>query len=163
MTGPRHPSCTAPSIMDRKKNPPVVGYTYDRGKLYMARRYQKIRELLPAVEKKLACGMGHREIEKELELKGDRPIHNLLKRKGRGFYRGASKRLHNVAIESSGSQVLLPHQLYPLFYAHTVIAAVKRRGSLINPAKKFAGGKGLSLVIGFVRFKDDIFRVCVCS
>ena len=49
----------------------------------MPRGYQKMRELLPVIEKKLACGMSQREIEKELGLAGDRPIHNLLKRERR--------------------------------------------------------------------------------
>ena len=49
----------------------------------MARGYQKIRELLPVIEEKLARGMSQREIEKELGLVGDHPIHNLLKRERR--------------------------------------------------------------------------------
>ena len=49
----------------------------------MARGYQKIKELLPVIEEKLASGMSQREIEKEFGLVGDRPIHNLLKRERR--------------------------------------------------------------------------------
>lgn len=47
------------------------------------RRYTKIMVLLPVIEKKLEAGMSHREIEEELGLEGDRPIHNLLKRQRR--------------------------------------------------------------------------------
>ena len=36
--------------------------------------------LLPTIEAMLGAGMSQREIENELELEGDRPIHNLLKR-----------------------------------------------------------------------------------
>jgi hypothetical protein len=39
--------------------------------------------LLPVIEGMIADGMSHREIEKELGLEGDRPIHNLLKRQRR--------------------------------------------------------------------------------
>lgn len=49
----------------------------------MARRYQRTKELMPVIKEKLAKGMSQREIEKELGLKGDRPIHNLLKRERR--------------------------------------------------------------------------------
>ena len=47
------------------------------------RRYTKIQMLLPVIEGMIADGMSHREIEKELGLEGDRPIHNLLKRQRR--------------------------------------------------------------------------------
>ena len=47
----------------------------------MSRGYQKIKELLPVIESKIKAGMSQREIEAELGLGGDRPIHNLLKRK----------------------------------------------------------------------------------
>ena len=46
----------------------------------MSRRYQKTKELLPFIEEMIKNGMSHREIEIELGLEGDRPIHNLLKR-----------------------------------------------------------------------------------
>lgn len=49
----------------------------------MARGYQKTKELLPVIKEKLASGMSQREIENELGLKGDRPIHQLLKRERR--------------------------------------------------------------------------------
>lgn len=58
------------------------------------RRYTKIQLLLPVIEGMIASGMSHREIETELGLKGDRPIHDLLKRqrrkeeKGKPKYRG---------------------------------------------------------------------------
>ena len=39
--------------------------------------------LLPVIEKMLEAGMSQREIEEELGLEGDRPIHNLLKRQRR--------------------------------------------------------------------------------
>ena len=47
------------------------------------RKYTKIQVLLPVIEGMIADGMSHREIEKELGLEGDRPIHNLLKRQRR--------------------------------------------------------------------------------
>ena len=47
------------------------------------RKYTKIQMLLPVIEGMIAEGMSHREIEKELGLEGDRPIHNLLKRQRR--------------------------------------------------------------------------------
>lgn len=39
----------------------------------------------------LAAGMSHREIENELGLEGDRPIHNLLKRQRRKAAKGMPK------------------------------------------------------------------------
>lgn len=47
------------------------------------RRYTKVLELLPVIENMLEAGMSHREIEEELGLEGDRPVHNLLKRQRR--------------------------------------------------------------------------------
>ncbi len=47
------------------------------------RKHTKIQMLLPVIEGMIAEGMSHREIEKELGLEGDRPIHNLLKRERR--------------------------------------------------------------------------------
>jgi len=44
------------------------------------RKCTKIQVLLPVIEGMIADGMSHREIEQELGLEGDRPIHNLLKR-----------------------------------------------------------------------------------
>ena len=55
------------------------------------RRYTKIQELLPVIELKLAEGKSQREIEIELGLEGDRPIHNLLKRERRKEVRGMPK------------------------------------------------------------------------
>lgn len=49
----------------------------------MKRRYQKTKYLVPIILEKQAQGMSHRAIEEELGLKGDRPIHNLLKRERR--------------------------------------------------------------------------------
>ena len=47
------------------------------------RRYTHIQELLPVINAMIAQGKSHREIEEELGLTGDRPIHNLLKRERR--------------------------------------------------------------------------------
>ena len=47
------------------------------------RRYTHIQELLPVINAMIANGKSHREIEEELGLPGDRPIHNLLKRERR--------------------------------------------------------------------------------
>ena len=47
--------------------------------------------LLPVIEGMLAAGMSHREIEDELGLEGDRPIHNLLKRQRRKAAKGTPK------------------------------------------------------------------------
>ena len=55
------------------------------------RRYTKIQELLPVIELKLAEGKSQREIEIELGLEGDRPIHNLLKRERKKEVRGIPK------------------------------------------------------------------------
>ena len=55
------------------------------------RRYTKISVLLPVIEKMLEAGKSHREIEEELGLEGDRPVHNLLKRQRRNAAKGAPK------------------------------------------------------------------------
>ena len=55
------------------------------------RRYTNMVALLPAIEGMLAAGMSHREIENELGLEGDRPVHNLLKRKRRKAAKGMPK------------------------------------------------------------------------
>ena len=55
------------------------------------RKYTKIQLLLPVIEGMMATGMSHREIEMELDLEGDRPIHNLLKRQRRKEAKGKSK------------------------------------------------------------------------
>ena len=52
------------------------------------RRYTNMIALLPTIEGMLAAGMSHREIENELGLEGDRPVHNLLKRQRRKATKG---------------------------------------------------------------------------
>ena len=47
--------------------------------------------LLPKIEGMLASGMSHREIEDELGLEGDRPVHNLLKRQRKKATKGMPK------------------------------------------------------------------------
>lgn len=47
--------------------------------------------LLPTIEKMLESGKNHREIEAELGLEGDRPVHNLLKRQRKKAAKGAPK------------------------------------------------------------------------
>ena len=55
------------------------------------RRYTNMVAMLPVIEAMLAAGMSHREIETELGLEGDRPIHNLLKRQRRKAAKGMPK------------------------------------------------------------------------
>ena len=55
------------------------------------RRYTNMIVLLPIIEQMLASGMSHRQIEEELGLEGDRPVHNLLKRQRRKAARGLPK------------------------------------------------------------------------
>ena len=55
------------------------------------RRYTNMVALLPVIEDMLAAGMSHREIEDELGLEGDRPVHNLLKRQRRKAAKGMPK------------------------------------------------------------------------
>ena len=55
------------------------------------RRYTNMMALLPIIEQMLASGMSHRQIEDELGLEGDRPIHNLLKRQRRKATKGMPK------------------------------------------------------------------------
>ena len=55
------------------------------------RRYTNMVAMLPVIEAMLAAGMSHREIENELGLEGDRPIHNLLKRQRRKAAKGLPK------------------------------------------------------------------------
>ena len=52
------------------------------------RRYTNMVVLLPIIESMLASGMTHKQIEEELGLEGDRPIHNLLKRQRRKAAKG---------------------------------------------------------------------------
>ena len=55
------------------------------------RRYTNMIALLPVIEQMLETGMSHREIETELGLEGDRPVHNLLKRQRRKAAKGMPK------------------------------------------------------------------------
>ena len=55
------------------------------------RRYTKMQVLLPTIERMIEAGMRHREIEQELGLEEDRPVHNLLKRQRRKAAQGAPK------------------------------------------------------------------------
>ena len=55
------------------------------------RRNTNMVALLPVIEGMLSAGMSHREIEDELGLEGDRPIHNLLKRQRRKAAKGVPK------------------------------------------------------------------------
>ena len=55
------------------------------------RRYTNMLVLLPVIENMMAAGMSHKEIEDELGLEGDRPIHNLLKRQRRKSAKGVPK------------------------------------------------------------------------
>ena len=62
------------------------------------RRYTKMLALLPVIENMLEAGMSHREIEDELGLEGERPVHNLLKRQRRKAAKGMPKyRGHKLA------------------------------------------------------------------
>lgn len=54
-------------------------------------RYTNMLALLPEIERMLESGLSHREIEKELGLEGDRPVHNLLKRQRRKAAKGEPK------------------------------------------------------------------------
>ena len=56
-----------------------------------ARRYTKTQHLLPVIEEMIAAGKTHKEIERELELEGDRPVHNLLKRERKKELKGIRK------------------------------------------------------------------------
>ena len=47
------------------------------------RRYTNMLVLLPVIEQMIETGMSHKQIEDELGLEGDRPVHNLLKRQRR--------------------------------------------------------------------------------
>ena len=55
------------------------------------RRYTNMLALLPVIESMLEAGMSHREIEEELGLEGERPVHNLLKRQRRKAAKGMPK------------------------------------------------------------------------
>ena len=49
----------------------------------MIRKYQHMQELLEVIKNLQAEGLSQKEIEEHLGLKGDRPIHHLLKRERR--------------------------------------------------------------------------------
>ena len=49
----------------------------------MARIYQHTQELLSVIKELLAQGMSQREVEERLDLKGSRPVHQLLMRENR--------------------------------------------------------------------------------
>ena len=55
------------------------------------RKYTKMLALLSEIEKMLEAGMSYWEIEEELGLERDRPVHNLLKRQRRKAVKGAPK------------------------------------------------------------------------
>ena len=57
----------------------------------MPRRYQHTLSLLPVIKEMLNQGKTHKEIEKILGLKGDRPVHNLLKRERKKEVQGIPK------------------------------------------------------------------------
>lgn len=49
----------------------------------MSRRYQRLKELWPVIGPMLEKGIPQKEIEKELCLEGEQPIHDYLKRERR--------------------------------------------------------------------------------
>ena len=49
----------------------------------MPRNYQNMKMILPKIKEMLASGMSQKEVEKALNLVGNRPIHDLLKRERR--------------------------------------------------------------------------------
>lgn len=55
------------------------------------RRHTNMLVLLPEIEQMLESGMSHKQIEEELGLEGDRPVHNLLKRQRRKASKGLPK------------------------------------------------------------------------
>ena len=57
----------------------------------MSRRYQKVQELLPQIKQMLEQGMSQREVAESLGLKGDRPVHDLLKRERKKEIQGIRK------------------------------------------------------------------------
>ena len=57
----------------------------------MARKYQKMQELLPQIQQMLEGGMSQREVEKALGLEGYRPVHALLKRERKKAVQGVPK------------------------------------------------------------------------
>ena len=57
----------------------------------MPRKYQHTQELLPQIKEMLATGKTQKEIEAELGLTGDRPVHELLKRERKKEQQGVPK------------------------------------------------------------------------
>ena len=57
----------------------------------MSRRYQKVQELLPQIRQILEQGMSQREVAESLGLKGERPVHDLLKRERKKEIQGIRK------------------------------------------------------------------------
>ena len=57
----------------------------------MSRRYQKVQELLPQIKQMLEQGMSQREVAESLGLKGERPVHDLLKRERKKEIQGIRK------------------------------------------------------------------------
>ena len=49
----------------------------------MPRQYQHVQMILPKIQEMIERGMTHREIENQLGLSGDRPVHRLLTRERR--------------------------------------------------------------------------------
>ena len=54
------------------------------------RRYTNMKALLPVIEQMIKAGMSHRQIDEELGLEGDRPVHNLLKRERKKLQKEAA-------------------------------------------------------------------------
>ena len=57
----------------------------------MSRRYQKVQELLPQIKQMLEQGMSQREVAQSLGLKGEKPVHDLLKRERKKELQGIRK------------------------------------------------------------------------
>ena len=57
----------------------------------MSRRYQKVQELLPQIKQMLDQGMSQREVAESLGLKGEQPVHDLLKRERKKELQGIRK------------------------------------------------------------------------
>ncbi len=57
----------------------------------MPRRYQHIQELLPEIKEMLSQGMTQKQVEDKLGLKGNRPVHELLKRERKKEIEGIPK------------------------------------------------------------------------
>jgi transposase len=56
-----------------------------------ARGYRHIQKMLPLIKAMMAEGKSHREIEQELGLTGERPIHHALKRERRKERKGINE------------------------------------------------------------------------